>query len=113
MRKLIKLFSVEELSLTEDLARLDKDYGAGQHPLYTGGRGRNMFAQVAQVKGKNCDCQDHSEVRGEYELVVEEEQAVQAGEVLMKPPGEKNFIQDVLFDGELSTNTAVEQFLRA
>ena len=65
VRKLIKLFSVEELSLTEDLARLDKNYGTGQHPLYTGGQGENMFAQVVQVKGKSCNCREHSDVRGE------------------------------------------------
>ena len=114
VRKLIKLFSVEELSLTEDLARLDKLYGTGQHPLYTGGQGRNMFAQVAQVKNNACNCREHNDVRGEYELVVEEEQAMQVGEVLVNPhQEEKNLTNDVLSVDELSTNTMVEQFLRA
>ena len=114
VRKLIKLFSVEELSLTEDLAKLDKNYGTGQHPLYTEGRGRNMFAQVAQVKDKSCNCRDHSEVKGEYELIVKEEQAMQVGEVLVKPhQEEKDFTNDVLSFDELSTSMVVEQFLRA
>ena len=68
-----------------------------------------MFAQVAQVKDKSCNCRDHSE----YELIVKEEQAVQVGEVLVNPhQEEKNFTNDVLSLDELSTNMVVEQFLR-
>ena len=114
VRRLIKLFSGEELSLTEDLARLDKNYGTGQHPLYTGGGGKNMFAQVAQVKDKSCNCREHSDVKGEYELVVKEEQAMQVGEVLVNPhQEEKNCTNDILSVDELSTNMMVAQFLRA
>jgi len=114
VRKLIKLFSVEELSLTEDLARLDKNYGTGQHPLYTGGRGKNLFAQVDQVKDGSCNCQDHSDVMDKYNLIVKEKQAMQVGEVLVSPhQEERNFNKDVLSVDELLAEMDVEQFLRA
>ena len=114
VRKLIKLFSVEELSLTEDLARLDKNFGTGKHPLYTGGRGKNMFARVTQAKGMDCRCQDYSVVKSEHRLVVKEMQAMQVGEVLVSPhQEEKNLTNDIISVDELFTNIVVKQFLRA
>ena len=80
----------------------------------TGGRGKNLFAQVVQVKDRNFNCWDHSEVMGKYNLIVKEKQAMQVGEVLVSPhQEEKNFTKDVSAIDELFTNMMVEQFLRA